>query len=205
MWSELSADARLYSTLRWPASKGLLTRVLIWVRSPGLVALAFQRFGHHYHGCRARDGWTPRTIGLRLLLALGRWPVAVFAKCDVAVTTEIDPEVYLSDAGQLILGPRRIGSGSVIHDRVTIGVRAGEEITPLIGRNVWIGPDCVIYGNITLGDGATVLPGSVLSMNVSPGAVVGGNPATVLCQHFDNTRLRRTLASRIDPRTLESR
>lgn len=205
MWSELSADARLYSALRWPASTGLLARALIWGRSPGLVALAFQRFSHYYHGCRARDGWTLGTLGLRLLLALLRWPVAAFAKCDVAVTTEIDPDVYLSDAGQLILGPRRIGRGSMIHDRVTIGVRAGEVITPLIGRNVWIGSDCVIYGNITVGDGATVLPGSVLSMNVSPGAVVGGNPATTLHQHFDNSRLRGTLASRIDPRTLESR
>jgi acetyltransferase-like isoleucine patch superfamily enzyme len=74
----------------------------------------------------------------------------------------------------------------------------------VIGRNVWIGPGCVIYGNITIGDCATVLPGSVVSMNVRPGAVVGGNPATVVYEHFDNSRLRRSLAADIDRASLET-
>jgi serine O-acetyltransferase len=203
MWSALSADARLYSALRWPRQKGTLNNALIWVRSPGLLVLAFQRVHHCYLGYRLKEGWTARTIGLRLLLAFGRWPVVMLSKCDVAASTEIGDGVYLSDRGQLILGPQRIGSGTIIHDRVTIGIRANETDPPVIGRNVWIGPDCVIYGNITIGDGATVLPGTVVSMNVRPGAVVGGNPPTVVYAKFDNARLRRTLASAIDRRSLE--
>lgn len=203
MWSALSADARLYSALRWPRQKGTLKRALIWIRSPGLLVLAFQRVHHSYLGYRQRDGWTVRTIGLRLLLAFGRWPVVMLSKCDVSASTEIGDGVYLSDRGQLILGPQRIGSGTIIHDRVTIGIRPNETDSPVIGRNVWIGPDCVIYGNITIGDGATVLPGSVVSMNVRPGAVVGGNPPTVVHARFDNARLRRTLANTIDRTSLE--
>jgi serine acetyltransferase len=204
MWSALCADARLYSALRWPRSSGSLIQLLIWIRSPGLLVLAFQRVDHCYHSYRQSEGWTGRTLGLRLLLAFGRWPVAMLAKSDVAAATEIGAGVYLSDLGQLILGPQRIGSGTVIHDRVTIGMRASELETPIIGRNVWIGPDCVIYGSITIGDGATVLPGSVVSMNVRPGAVVGGNPATLLHHCYDNERLRRTRVSEIDGKFLES-
>ena len=109
-----------------------------------------------------------------------------------------EPGIYLSDRGYLILGPRRVGSGTLIHERVTIGPTAGGAVGPTIGQNVWIGPDCVIYGEIALGDGTTVLPGTVLSTNVSAGTVVGGNPATVVRRDFDNVALRRSLARDID-------
>lgn len=198
MWSELSADARAYRALRWPSGAGALGRVLIWLRSPGLLVLALHRATHHYLARREQHRWTAQTITFRILLALGRWLLVVITKCDVAGSAIIGRGVYLADRGQLILGPQRIGSGTLIHDRVTIGVKAGEEARPVIGENVWIGPDCVIYGNVTIGDGATVLPGSVVSMTVSAGTVVGGNPATVVRKGFNNSQLRQTLSSDID-------
>jgi serine acetyltransferase len=205
MWSELSADAKLYGARRWPGGGDALGRALIWIRSLGLLVLAFQRLSHHYRARRERHGWTVETIALRALLAIGRWPVSMIAKCDVAESTVIGRGVYLSDGGFLVLGPQSIGSGTLIHERVTIGVRAGERHRPVIGENVWIGPDCVIYGNIVLGDGATVLPGSVVSMTVSDRAVVGGNPATVVRRNFDNSGLRLTLATDVDRESLVPR
>jgi len=47
---------------------------------------------------------------------------------------------------------------------------------PVVGEDVWIGSDCVIYGDIAIGNGATILPETVLSMNVPSRAVVAGNP-----------------------------
>jgi serine O-acetyltransferase len=202
MWSELAADARFYSALRWPGKEGPLRRALIWVRSPGLLVLALQRASHRYLECRAQRGRTCEAIALRLLQRLARLPIAMLTKCDVADSIVIGRGIYLSDQGFLILGPERIGSGTLIHERVTIGVRAGEERRPSIGENVWIGPDSVIYGNVSLGDGATVLPGSVVSMNVPAGAVAAGNPAVIVRRQFDNAALRRTLARNIDPGSL---
>jgi serine acetyltransferase len=198
MWSELAADARLYSALRWPRRAGSLSSALIWLRAPGLLVLALQRLMHHYTLRRTRGGWTAQTVALRLLIALARRPVFILTKCDVAERSEIAPGVYLSDRGFLILGPHSIGSGTLIHERVTIGVRAGERGRPLIGANVWIGRDCVIYGDLSIGDGATVLPGSVVSINVPAGAVAGGNPATLVRRQFDNAPLRSTLAGDVD-------
>jgi hypothetical protein len=62
---------------------------------------------------------------------------------------------------------------------------------PTIGENVWLGPDCVIYGDSRLGNGVTVLPGTILSMNVPDNAVVGDNPAGIMRLGFDNSELRR--------------
>ena len=202
MLAEIAADARLYSALRWPRKAGSLSRGLIWLRSPGLVALALQRLMHHYTQRRLQVGWTAATIAQRILIALLRPPVLVLTKCDLDEQIAIAPGVYLSDRGFLILGPHSIGSGTVIHERVTIGVRAGERGRPVLGANVWIGRDCVIYGDLSVGDGATVLPGSVLSMRVPAGAVAAGNPATIVRRQFDNAALRARLAGDVDPASL---
>ncbi len=59
---------------------------------------------------------------------------------------------------------------------------------------MWIGPNCIIGGAITVGDGATALPGSFLTYSVPPRAVVKGNPAAIVLRCFDNSALRRSLA-----------
>jgi acetyltransferase-like isoleucine patch superfamily enzyme len=46
-----------------------------------------------------------------------------------------------------------------------------------IGRDVWIGANAVILGGVTIGDGAVVAAGAVVTKDVEVGAVVAGNPA----------------------------
>ncbi len=202
MWSELRADSRFYCALRFADRAGVIRRTLLWLRSPGLLVLTIQRAGHYYLDRRQRGGWTLVTLGLKILLPFAREFAVIIAKSDVAASTVIAGGVYLSDAGQLIIGPHSIGTGTLIHDRVTIGVGASGAGRPIIGENVWIGPDCVIYGDSRLGNGVTVLPGTVLSMSVPDNAVVGGNPGGIVRFDFDNSDLRRTLACNIDRESL---
>ena len=49
-----------------------------------------------------------------------------------------------------------------------------------IGRDVWVGANAVILGGVTIGDGAVVAAGAVVTKDVEPGAVVAGNPAKIL-------------------------
>lgn len=46
-----------------------------------------------------------------------------------------------------------------------------------ICSNVWIGMNCIILKGVTIGEGAIVAAGSVVSKDVAPWTVVGGNPA----------------------------
>lgn len=191
---QLRADCRFYVALRHPTSCGALRALLTCLCSRGLLVLAVHRLCHYYYTLRPRTSRTPWAIVLRLLILLGRALAIVLAKSDIYFATLIDEGVHLSDDGQLIIGARRIGRGTIIHGRVTIGVKAGAAvIEPIVGENVWIGSDCVIYGDITIGDGATILPETVLSMNVPSRAVVAGNPARLIAREFDNANLRRSL------------
>lgn len=49
-----------------------------------------------------------------------------------------------------------------------------------IGRDVWIGANAVVLGGVTIGDGAVVAAGAVVTKNVESGAVVAGSPARLL-------------------------
>lgn len=48
-----------------------------------------------------------------------------------------------------------------------------------IGNDVWIGHGAIINAGITIGDGVVVAAGSVVTKDVPPYAVVGGNPAII--------------------------
>ena len=50
----------------------------------------------------------------------------------------------------------------------------------VIGDDVWIGCNCVVLKGVTIGDGAVIAAGSVVTKSVPAGAVVGGVPARLL-------------------------
>jgi acetyltransferase-like isoleucine patch superfamily enzyme len=49
-----------------------------------------------------------------------------------------------------------------------------------IGDFVWVGHGALILGGVTIGEGAIVGAGSVVTRDVPPFAIVGGNPARVI-------------------------
>ena len=46
-----------------------------------------------------------------------------------------------------------------------------------IGKDVWIGSGCIILPGITIGEGAVIAAGSVVTKDVNPYTIVGGIPA----------------------------
>lgn len=57
----------------------------------------------------------------------------------------------------------------------------------VIGNDVWIGRESVIMPGVTIGDGAIVAAYSVVTRNVEPYSVFGGNPARFLKRRFSES------------------
>lgn len=57
----------------------------------------------------------------------------------------------------------------------------------VIGRNVWIGGHSIVLPGVNVGDGAIILPGSMVASDVPSGVVVGGNPARFIRKRVANT------------------
>lgn len=58
-----------------------------------------------------------------------------------------------------------------------------------IGNDVWIGVNCTILDNVTIGDGAVVAACSVVTKNVEPYSIVGGNPAKHIRWRFSQEHI----------------
>jgi len=55
-----------------------------------------------------------------------------------------------------------------------------------IGNDVWIGHGVIIIGNVTIGNGAIIAAGSVVTKDVMPYSIVAGNPAKLIKMRFSN-------------------
>lgn len=63
-----------------------------------------------------------------------------------------------------------------------------------IGNDVWIGMGATILSGVTIGDGAVIAARSLVTRNVPPYAIVGGNPARVIRSRFPVDVVRRLQA-----------
>lgn len=65
--------------------------------------------------------------------------------------------------------------------------------TTTIGNDVWIGAKSIVMDGVTIGDGAIVAAGSVVTKDVPPYAIVGGAPAKVIKYRFPPEMIDRLL------------
>jgi len=190
----LKADARFYAALQAPGRTPTPLRLLVTtVSNRGLWFLTYHRIAY---ACRTNRQHRGATWWLLWALQLvGQYFGALLCKSVILSDCEISGPIYLSSKGLYMFGAQHVGAGSIIHHRVTLGmaVTVGKPERPTIGKDVWVGPDCVIAGKLHIGDGATILPGSYLTSSVPSRAVVKGNPAKVLSDNFDNRPLRNSL------------
>jgi acetyltransferase-like isoleucine patch superfamily enzyme len=85
---------------------------------------------------------------------------------DIGDDVMIGPNVSLITSGHPIAPSQR---------------RAGVTARPItIGKNVWIAAGATIVGGVTVGENSVVAAGSVVTADVPPDTLVGGNPARVI-------------------------
>ncbi len=97
----------------------------------------------------------------------------------------INSSCHFQDQGGI-----EISDGCLIGHNVTIAT-LNHELEPSrrqnlhprkvkIGKNVWVGSNSIILPGITIGDGAIIGAGSIVTKDVGANTVVAGNPAKIL-------------------------
>lgn len=72
-----------------------------------------------------------------------------------------------------------------------------------IGRDVWIGANSIIFVGVTIGDGAIVGAGSIVTKDVAPFAIVAGVPARFIKNRFDQDADRQMHLQMLDGPVLQ--
>ena len=62
-----------------------------------------------------------------------------------------------------------------------------------MGNDVWIGENAHIMSGVTIGDGAIVGSEALVTKDIPPYAIVGGNPAKIIKYRFDEYTIEKLL------------
>ncbi|MGI4851759.1 MAG: CatB-related O-acetyltransferase [Janthinobacterium lividum] len=63
----------------------------------------------------------------------------------------------------------------------------------IIGNDVWIGFEALIMPGVTIADGAVIGAGAILTKNVGPYEIWGGNPARLIKKRFSESDIQKLL------------
>lgn len=183
------ADLGKYYLIGYGAKNPPIRRkITLWIYNFGLHCVAIYRLGRFSERLYRRIKWLALPIILihRFLDYLVKFIHHV--NIDDA---KLGGGFYIGHVGTIYIGPTTIGENCSLSHNVTIGIghSKGKEGLPVIGNNVWIGTGSIISGAISVGNDVTIINGSILSRSVPDGCLVGGNPARVILQNYDNTYL----------------
>ena len=103
------------------------------------------------------------------------------AGVELSWETRIGPGFALTHGRGVVVNPRAvIGRRVELMHGVTIGIMHYTD-SPVIGEYVKIGPNAIVLGNVTIGAGALIGGGCVITKDVEPNTmVVGAEPRRVL-------------------------
>lgn len=80
--------------------------------------------------------------------------------------------------GIVIGGFTRLGDNCKVYQNVTIGQKNNKY--PIIGNNVVIYANSVVFGDIHIGDNVVIGAGSVVDKSIPDNCTVAGNPAKII-------------------------
>lgn len=70
---------------------------------------------------------------------------------------------------------------------------AGSKGNIVVKDDVWIGTNAIICSGVTIGQGAIVAAGAVVTKDVEPYAIVGGNPAKLIKYRIDRNLIKKMM------------
>ena len=105
---------------------------------------------------------------------------SVVTAADIPLNSQIGGGLLLPHPNGIVIHHgARIGPNCLIFQQVTIGTRAGETMLPVIGGHVDIGAGAKVLGDVRIGDHACIGANAVVLKDVPAGKTAIGIPAVI--------------------------
>lgn len=97
----------------------------------------------------------------------------------------IGKQVMLGPAVTIVTGDHRTDvQGKYMKEISDADKRPEDDVDVVIGDDVWVGTGAILLKGVTVGRGAVIAAGALVTKDVPPYAIVGGVPAKVLRMRF---------------------
>ena len=174
---------------RDPAARSALE---ILINYPGIHAMIFYRVAHRL--------WLANWKGLaRWISSLSRFMTGI----EIHPGACIGRRFFIDHGMGVVIGETaEIGDDCTIYQGVTLGGTSlvkGSKRHPTLGNGVIVGANSQVLGGFTVGTGAKIGSGAVVTKPVPPGATAVGNPARLILKKETDSaeKARRAFAEKI--------
>jgi serine O-acetyltransferase len=161
---------------------GWLVLLRVALLSPGLWSVLSYRVTHFAINRLPR----PLSTGVGTVFFTLQRILHLLTGVEINTRAHIGPGLLIPHRGTIVIGSVRIGRNCNISQGVTLGrstlIDAVGTDTPVLGDRVWVGPNAVVAGPVTIGDDAAIAANSVPLRDVPARGVVMGVPARLVSE-----------------------
>lgn len=189
-----------------PRLKKWVYRLMVSETAPGCrlwVSLFINPFKHKKSGKAVIRNYARLDLAPWNNFTLGKKAVIE----DFCCINNMVGDVYIGENAHLglsntVIGPVSIGNNTILAQNIVLSglnhgytdpdipIKNQKETTAqiVIEEDCWIGANSVVVAGVTIGKHSIVAGGSVVTKNVPPYTIVGGNPAKILKQYNPLTK-----------------
>ncbi|MBF2015727.1 MAG: serine acetyltransferase [Rivularia sp. T60_A2020_040] len=149
-----------------------------WTK-PGFRAVAVHRFGVWRMKVKSKLLRSPLSLLYKMMYRKIRNTYGI----EIPYTVQLGRRIVVEHQSAIVVhGHCTIGDDSIIRQGVTLGNRYLERPfdAPKLGKRVNVGAGAKIFGDISIGDGASIGANAVVLKDVPPGATAVGIPANIV-------------------------
>ena len=170
--------------------KRLIINKLKRIRVFYLVRLKWSKhsFGKNFHSGRGVVLWAKDKIIIGMNFYIGRYSQI---ECNAEIGDNVILGNYVALVGKYDHNYEQIGTPIRLASQIRDSEYVWHGLTSrvIIEDDVWVGYGAVIISGVKIGRGSIIAAGSVVTRDVEPYSIVGGNPAGLIKMRFSNENI----------------
>lgn len=142
------------------------------------------KIGKNFHAGRSVFFWAKNSIEIGDNFHIGRFSMI---ECDCIIGNNVIIASHVSIIGRYDHNYQQTGTPTRLASRIADKDYSwkGLNLKVIIADDVWIGLGSIILSGVAIGKGSIIAAGAVVTKDVAPYSIYGGNPARKIAPRFE--------------------
>lgn len=164
---------------------GALRAFIVTLRDFYLLKFKWRKYviGSNFHAGRGVFLWARNSIEIGNDFYIGKYSII---ECDAKIGNHVIFANRVSLIGRYDHNYEQIGVPIRLADQIRNKNYSwkGANLKVTVGNDVWVGLGAIILSGVKIGEGSIIAAGSVVTKDVEPYSIYGGNPAKKIAPRF---------------------